>query len=103
MGDPTTFTSADNSACIASSKGRVSFSQPLRGCACGQDAWKFITKQEAASLNHFWGWVVSKLIRVLILLPLVLGLLGGKLAFGQGGATGAISGSGVDGSGAWRG
>ena len=43
---------------------------------------------------------MSKLIRVLILLPLVLGLLGGKLAFGQGGATGAISGSVVDGSGA---
>ncbi|HTB92748.1 MAG TPA: TonB-dependent receptor [Candidatus Sulfotelmatobacter sp.] len=43
---------------------------------------------------------MSKLIRVLILLPLVLGLLAGSLAFGQGGATGAISGSVVDGSGA---
>jgi hypothetical protein len=37
-----------------------------------------------------------KIIRVLILLPLILGLLGGKPAFGQGGATGAISGTVVD-------
>jgi Carboxypeptidase regulatory-like domain/TonB dependent receptor len=37
-----------------------------------------------------------KVIRVLILLPLILGLWGGKPAFGQGGATGAISGTVVD-------
>jgi Carboxypeptidase regulatory-like domain/TonB dependent receptor-like, beta-barrel len=37
-----------------------------------------------------------KIIRILILLPLILGLLGGKPAFGQGGATGAISGTVVD-------
>jgi hypothetical protein len=37
-----------------------------------------------------------KIIRVLILLPLILGLVGGKPAFGQGGATGAISGTVVD-------
>jgi hypothetical protein len=37
-----------------------------------------------------------KIIRVLIFLPLILGLLGGKPSFGQGGATGAISGSVVD-------
>jgi len=37
-----------------------------------------------------------KIIRVLILFPLILGLVGGKPAFGQGGATGAISGTVVD-------
>src|SRR6266849_71178 len=37
-----------------------------------------------------------KIIRVLILLPLILGSVGGKAAFGQGGATGAISGTVVD-------
>jgi hypothetical protein len=37
-----------------------------------------------------------KVIRVLILLPLILGFIGGKPAFGQGGATGAISGTVVD-------
>jgi len=51
------------------------------------------------SLKHYWGWEMSKFIRVLILLPLILGLLGGKPAFGQGGATGAISGTVVDGNG----
>jgi hypothetical protein len=37
-----------------------------------------------------------KFIRVLILLPFILGLAAGKPAFGQGGATGAISGTVVD-------
>src|SRR5258708_17046660 len=37
-----------------------------------------------------------KIIRVLILLPLILGLVGDTPAFGQGGATGAISGTVVD-------
>src|ERR1700719_4347695 len=37
-----------------------------------------------------------KIIRVLILFPLILGLMGGKPVFGQGGATGAISGTIVD-------
>src|SRR5258705_9528773 len=37
-----------------------------------------------------------KIIRVLILFPLILGLIPGKPAFGQGGATGAISGTVVD-------
>src|SRR5882762_8332951 len=37
-----------------------------------------------------------KIIRILILLPLILGLIAGKPAFGQGGATGAISGTVVD-------
>src|SRR5260370_10173877 len=37
-----------------------------------------------------------KIIRILILLPLILGLIAGKAAFGQGGATGAISGTVVD-------
>jgi Carboxypeptidase regulatory-like domain/TonB dependent receptor len=37
-----------------------------------------------------------KIIRVLIFLTLVLGLVGGRTAFGQGGATGAISGTVVD-------
>jgi hypothetical protein len=37
-----------------------------------------------------------KIIRVLILLPLILGLVSGKPAFGQGGATGAISGTVLD-------
>src|SRR5260221_5358813 len=37
-----------------------------------------------------------KIIRVLILVPLILGSVGGKPAFGQGGATGAISGTVVD-------
>jgi hypothetical protein len=37
-----------------------------------------------------------KIIRILTLLPLILGLLGGRPAFGQGGATGAISGTVVD-------
>src|SRR5258705_3849114 len=37
-----------------------------------------------------------KIMRVLILLPLILGLIAGKPAFGQGGATGAISGTVVD-------
>src|SRR5258708_8155771 len=37
-----------------------------------------------------------KIIRVLILLPLILGLIAGKPALGQGGATGAISGTVVD-------
>src|SRR5882724_10049698 len=37
-----------------------------------------------------------KIIRALILLPLILGLIAGKPAFGQGGATGAISGTVVD-------
>jgi len=52
------------------------------------------------SLRQFWGWGMSKFIRVLILLPLILGLLGRNPAFGQGGATGAISGSVLDSSGA---
>ncbi|HET6931099.1 MAG TPA: TonB-dependent receptor [Candidatus Acidoferrum sp.] len=37
-----------------------------------------------------------KVIRVLIVLPLILGLAGAKPAFGQGGATGAINGTVVD-------
>ena len=37
-----------------------------------------------------------KIIRVLVLLPLVLGFVVGKPSFGQGGATGAISGTVVD-------
>jgi len=37
-----------------------------------------------------------KVIRVLILLSLILGFVSGKQAFGQGGATGAISGTVVD-------
>ena len=37
-----------------------------------------------------------KIIRVLVLVPLILGIVGGKPAFGQGGATGAISGTVVD-------
>jgi hypothetical protein len=46
--------------------------------------------------KHSWGWEMLKIIRVLILLPLVLGLVCGKPTFGQGGATGAISGTVVD-------
>jgi len=37
-----------------------------------------------------------KIIRALILFPLILGLIAGRPAFGQGGATGAISGTVVD-------
>jgi Carboxypeptidase regulatory-like domain len=46
--------------------------------------------------EYFWGWEMQKAVRVLTLLVFVLALGWGQRALGQGGATGAISGTVID-------
>ena len=71
---------------------RVSSSQPWLPASAGKT--KIISIKFGFVISkHSWGWKMLKIIRVLILLPLILGLVGGKPAFGQGGATGAIFGT----------